>query len=190
VNVVFHALAGFGVSHAASRGLAPEPDVAFTRRDLPVLAGTFVAGVLSHGVLDGLKHGYPVFYALDPPLALVFLALWLALVTRRYRALILVGFLGAILPDLVDLGPGVARWLLARPPQKSHHLFPWHWLDGSGSMYPSTNRAANPRLPKLDAGDNEAVSITNHALVVFFAGAAILANRRPFRTYARGTDVG
>jgi hypothetical protein len=36
VNVLFHALAGFGISHAASRGLDEEPPVAFTRRDLPI----------------------------------------------------------------------------------------------------------------------------------------------------------
>jgi hypothetical protein len=188
VNVVFHALASFGISHAAAHKLDDEPAVAFTRRDLPVLAATFVAGLLSHGVLDGLKHGYPVLYTLDPPLALALLALWLALVARRYRVLILAGFLGAILPDLLDLGPGVARYLLHLPPRKSHHLFPWHWLDGSGSMYPSSNRNADPHLAKLDAGDNQAVSITNHALVVFFAGAAILSNRRPFRAFGRAAD--
>jgi hypothetical protein len=181
VNVVFHALTSFGISHVAARKLDEDPAIAFTRRDVPVLALTFVAGVLSHGVLDGLKHGYPVLYALDPPLALVLLALWLALVGRRYRLLILVGFAGAILPDVVDLGPGVARFLLNLPPHKGHHLFPWHWLDGSGSMYPSTNQAADPHLAKLDAGDNQAVSITNHVLVVFFAAAAIVSNRRPFR---------
>ena len=181
MNVVFHALTGFGIAHAGARGLAPEPAVIFARRDVPVLAATFVAGVLSHGVLDGLKHGYPVPYVLDPPLALAMLLLWLALASRRYRRLVLVGFAGAIFPDVLDLGAGVARFLLGWPAQKSRHFFPWHWLDGSGSMYPSTNRAANPRFAILDEGDNRAVSITNHVIVIFFAGAAILSNRRPFR---------
>jgi hypothetical protein len=184
VNVVFHALTGFGIAHVAARSLEPEPPVIFARRDLPLLAATFVAGVLSHGVLDGLKHGYPVLYMIDPPLALLMLVLWLALVSRRYRLLVLVAFAGAIFPDVLDLGGGVTRFLLGLPRGSSRHLFPWHWLDGSGSMYPSANRNANPRLAKLDVGDNQVVSITNHAIVIFFACAAVLSNRRPFRAGA------
>ena len=45
-------------------------------------------------------------------------------------------FLGAVLPDLVDLGPEIARKLLDLPVPAlfAGHLFPWHWPDGSGSL--------------------------------------------------------
>jgi hypothetical protein len=192
VNVTFHALASFGIGHAAARhwggdavGDAPANlnRQRSQSRDARVLLVAFVTGVLSHGVLDGLKHGYPIPYALDPPLALVLVVAWLALVERRYRALFTVAFVGAILPDVVDLGPSVANRLLGwHLPTLSRHVFPWHRVDGSGSMYPmGEGVASRPGHGNLDAGDNQAVSIANHAIVVFFAALAILANPRPLR---------
>jgi hypothetical protein len=180
MNVVFHALASFGIAHTAARGMNEQEPPA-TWRDAGRLAAAFVAGVLSHGVLDGLKHGYPIHYEIDPPLALVFLGVWLALVRRDHRVLVVVAFLGAVLPDLVDLGPAVANHLFGWHLPKRPHLFPWHLLDGSGSMYPAKGRPAAGCRPFLDAGDNQLVSITNHAIVVAFSLAAIAANTRPFR---------
>jgi hypothetical protein len=60
MNVTFHAVASFGIGHVAARNLAPDSSEAFDPRDTRVLITAFVAGVLSHGVLDGLKHGYPI----------------------------------------------------------------------------------------------------------------------------------
>lgn len=188
MNVAFHALASFGISHAAARGLDATAPTGGPARDARVLVPAFVAGVLSHGVLDGLKHGYPVPYTLDPPLALAMLGLWLALVSRRYRPLVVATFAGAVLPDVVDLGPGVANHLFGTHLPKMSHVFPWHWLDGSGSMYPAKPGVVTSRAA-LNTGDNQAVSITNHVLVVFFSLAAILANRRPFRFVAALTPV-
>ena len=184
MNVVFHALASFGLSHVAARDLPAEPSP--PRRDLRVIVPAFVAGVLSHGLLDGLKHGYPIPYAVDPPLALLLAVAWCACATRRYRLLVAIVFVGAVLPDLVDLGPGIVNRLFGwRLPTLHHHLFPWHWRDGSGSLYPSKGRRLLPCEATLDGGDNQTVSITNHFIVVALALLAIASNRTPFRRLGR-----
>ncbi len=186
MNVVFHALASFGISHVSARDLEIEPSR--PRRDLRVIVPAFVAGVVSHGLLDGLKHGYPIPYALDPPLALLLALVWCASVTRRYRLLVAVVFLGAVLPDLVDLGPGVANRLFGwRLPTLHRHLFPWHWRDGSGSLYRSAGRRLFPCEATLDGGDNQTISITNHLIVITLASLAIVSNRMPFRRWTRAT---
>src|SRR6187455_2734865 len=103
MNVVFHAVASFGISHVAARSL-PQAPTASGGRHLRVIVPAFLAGIASHGVLDGLKHGYPIPYSLDPPLALLLAALWWTVVLRPYRPLVAAVFLGAVLPDLIDLG--------------------------------------------------------------------------------------
>src|SRR5262249_45273621 len=58
----------------------------------------------------------------------------LVFVQKRYRAMAMTCFLGAIFPDLVDLGPAILNkqlgWHL--PVLK---IFPWHWPQYSGSIY-------------------------------------------------------
>jgi hypothetical protein len=122
MNVTFHALASFGISHLAARRM---DDRAVPRR--PVL--------------------------------------------------------GAVLPDLVDLGPPLCRKLLALPIPVVMHapLFPWHWTDGSGSLHVLGRHAPVAGRGYLDRGDNQLVSITNHVVVVYFAAVAILGNLRVFR---------
>lgn len=183
MNVVFHAVTSFGISHVAAGNLAPDSTEVFEPRDTRVLATAFVAGILSHGVLDGLKHGYPIPYAVDPPLALLLAAIWCAIVKRRFRSLFAIAFIGAVLPDLVDLGPAVVNRLLGwHLPALRSHLFPWHWVDGSGSLYHLQGTAsARPGHGDLDAGDNRIVSLTNHGIVLLLTIAAIVSNRAPFR---------
>lgn len=53
MNVVFHAATSFGIAHVAARGLDGDTNELLSWRDR-VLVPAFIAGVLSHGVLD---HG-------------------------------------------------------------------------------------------------------------------------------------
>jgi hypothetical protein len=161
MNVVFHTLVSLGLGCAAAARLDAGG------RPAPTLAGAFGLAILSHGVLDGLKHLYPLSSGLDVILALLFFAGWLALVPRRRWPLFVLLFAGAILPDLIDLGPRMAnRHLGLDLPLPRAHLFPWHWPEGSGSLYD---------------GRDAAVSLTNHLIVVAFSLAAILNNRRALR---------
>jgi len=186
MNVTFHAITGFGISHIAARGLDQSVTTGSDRRDIRALLLAFVAGVLSHGVLDGLKHGYPIPYFVDPPLALAFGVVWCAAVKARYRILFAAVFVAVMLPDLLDLGPAIANRLLGwHLPIFRRHIFPWHWADGSGSLYRPDGGPPRPGHGALDAGDNWIVSATNHAIVVCLAGAAVVSNVNPFRIVRR-----
>jgi hypothetical protein len=60
MNVTFHAFAAIGIAHIAAIRLEPSREGWFYRSDVRVLGSAFTLGVSSHGVLDGLKHGYPM----------------------------------------------------------------------------------------------------------------------------------
>jgi hypothetical protein len=164
MNVTFHALTALAIGHVA----APP-------RDLPALlplrlaAPVLLAAVLSHGVLDGLKHSYPIPSTLDVLIAPALLLAWLPWLRPACRPLFVLAFLGAVLPDLIDLGPALAARLLGVPwPHPQPHLFPWHWPEGSGSLY------------RLSAAER-VVSLTNHGLVVAACVGLIATHRQAFR---------
>jgi hypothetical protein len=139
------------------------------------LASSFLLGTLSHGVLDGLLHQYPIPRFADPPTAVAILAAYCLLVQRRFRFLFIVTFIGAVFPDVIDLGsaianrllgwhlPTVAEYLGFRLP--AGHFFPWHWPEGSGSIFDGTRSS---------------VSFTNHLIVMSFVTASIATNRQVF----------
>lgn len=101
---------------------------------MPLLAVGFVAGVLLHGLLDFVPHSYPIKSGLDVVFSLILFVAAIAFSKRQHRFLIGACFLGAIFPDLVDLGPAIVNnhlgWSV--PVVK---IFPWHWRQYSGSIY-------------------------------------------------------
>jgi len=108
VNVTFHCAASVGIAHLTSRLLA-DPDQAPRPQTGVVIASSFLLGVLSHGVLDGLLHQYPIPFMIDPPLAVAVISLWCLLVQPRFRLLFTLTFVGAVLPDVIDLGSGIGQ---------------------------------------------------------------------------------
>lgn len=187
MNVVFHVLAAAGIAHIAATRLDPAPDSWFTRADAWVIGPAAFLGVLSHGVLDGLKHGYPLHAVPDILLAGLLATGWSLCVRRRFCLLFAVVVLASLAPDIVDFSPGMLRSVAGRstPMADFSPLFPWHWSDGSGSMYPVLSRAPD-RTRILDVGRNGIVSWTNHLIVIAFAGAGIFANPRVFRFLPAG----
>jgi hypothetical protein len=83
---------------------------------------------------------------------------------------------------MVDLGPRMLRAAtgISTPALEATPLFPWHWPDGSGSMYAMSSKAPDPARI-LDLGRNKFVSLTNHLIVVAFAASGVFANLRVFR---------
>ena len=129
MNVTFHTLAALGTAAALS---SKEQFSAHGRTSI-LLAG-FGAGVLLHGVADYLPHSYPIAPGLDTVLSLTLFAAAFAFAKRQHRLLIGACFLGALFPDLVDLGPSIINHRLgwSVPAVK---IFPWHWRQYSGSIY-------------------------------------------------------
>lgn len=96
-------------------------------RDLPWLAAGLAGNVLLHGLMDVAPHTYPLPWRLDMAAAFGLIVVALALVRRRYILLFSATFMGGILPDLVDQGPGLLNQLLGlQLPERE--LFGFHSL--------------------------------------------------------------
>lgn len=170
MNVSFHALTSLAIGHAS----APHLERASSRwRAAAVVATACTLGLASHGVLDGLRHAYPLPSLADVVLAAVLGLGWIGLVRPEFRVLFALVFASAVIPDVVDLGPALAAQHLGLAlPQLPVRPFPWHWREGSGSLY---------RLTPHDA----IVSWTNHAIIVAFSTVTIWSHRRVLRVRAR-----
>jgi hypothetical protein len=133
-------------------------------------------------VLDGLKHGYPIQTVPDVVCAGVLAICWCLCVRRRFFLLFASVSLASVTPDIVDLGPRMLHSATGiwTPMLNATPLFPWHWPDGSGSMYSMLSKAPESKRI-LDIGQNRIVSWTNHLIVVAFAASEIFANSRVFR---------
>ncbi len=182
MNVSFHILAGVGIAHVAAIQIQSSKDGWFCRSDLTTLGTAICLGILSHGVLDGLKHGYPIRPISDVLCGSLLALCWCLFIHRRYRLLFASVILASLAPDIIDLGPRTLRSTIGiwTPMVDLGPLFPWHWPDGSGSMYPTVSHAPE-RTRILDVGQNEIISWTNHLIVVAFAASGVFANPWVFR---------
>jgi hypothetical protein len=186
MNVTFHALTAVGIAHVAAMRLETAGDDRFYRPDVWVLGSAMCLGVLCHGVLDGLKHAYPIRAVPDVLCAGLLAICWCLCVRRRFSLLFAGVILASFAPDIVDFGPKMLRSFtgISMPMVDVAPLFPWHWPDGSGSMYSILSKAPE-RTRILDTGQNGIISLINHVIVVVFAAAGIFANLRVFRFLLR-----
>ena len=144
MNIVFHCLTAAGIGHVAASGFREPGSNAPRLSDFPVIAGAAVVAFLSHGVLDGLKHGYPFSPLLDIVLGASIATGWCLAVRWRFVLLFAAVFFASVLPDLIDLAPVMLKSKLGIDLhlEAGGRLFPWHWPDGSGSMFPKLKRRA------------------------------------------------
>lgn len=159
MNVSFHTLAAL----ATVATIAPKAESTGhtdTCGDLPKLTCGVLTGIMTHGVLDLLPHTYPLPSKTDVAIALVVLLMAAIRIAARHRVLMMACFLGAVLPDFIDLGPAQLNRLFgwSLPVIK---FFPWHWPEYSGSIF---------------TGERGAESALSHLLVAA-AGFLFLARR-------------
>lgn len=110
---------------------------------------------------------------------------WCLAVRPTLALLFAVAMAGSLAPDVIDLGPDILRSKTGIAFLSHPHLCPWHWVDGSGSMYTGDrDRSRDLRLPA-----NQRVSYTNHAIVVAFTGSCILGTLWCFRSGKRAGGV-
>ena len=160
MNVVFHTLASVATAAVLSTELKEKPINSTT--GLTVLVIGFGTGILLHGLLDWSPHQYPLPSVLDVGVGLILFSIVFMLAHKEARWILFVCFLGAIFPDLVDLGPAILnkQMQLQLPVVK---IFPWHWKEYSGSIYD---------------GSRCWLSILNHLIVAGISGWLILRFRR------------
>ena len=161
MNVIFHTATALCISILLTDtgSLSAGPD---KRRILATAACVFAAGIISHGLLDYMPHHYPLNSKLDVILSLfvILMTTWCA--KKLYRPILLISFIGSILPDIIDLSSAILNKHLGTNIPIASKLFPWHWPVYSGSIY---------------RGDYT-VSIVNHMLVVAFILIACWCRRK------------
>ena len=93
------------------------------------------------------------------------------LIQPRFRSLLAVAFVGAVLPDLIDHVPRDLNRHLGLHLPELPKLFPWHHPEGSGS------------LSGVVAPLARVASIVNHAIVVTFSATLLWLSRRALRYF-------
>jgi len=161
MNVVFHTLASVATAAVLSSQLKENKPVnSITGLTISVIG--FTMGIVLHGLLDLIPHQYPVPSALDVVVSLILFFLIFMLAQKEARWILFICFLGAIFPDLVDLGPGILnRQLRLHLPMVK--IFPWHWKEYSGSIYD---------------GSRLWLSMLGHLVVTSISGCLILIFRQ------------
>src|SRR5712672_3040928 len=176
--VVLHVVAGAAVAHVASTRLRDQSRRDFRGPGPALFAMACCAGLLSHGILDGLKHGYPIPAVADIVIGAVLAAVWCVAVRRPLRLLFAAVIAAALLPDVIDHGTAMLRWKVGWDVSVDRcHIFPWHWPEGSGSLH----RGGNDPDRSLEFGRNRAVSIVNQLIVLFVATGCVLTTTQAFR---------
>jgi hypothetical protein len=172
MNVVLHALAGGAIAHASFQIAG----VHEAKPSAATLLGAALAAIASHGLLDWLRHDYPLPSRLDVVLALALSGVWLGLVQPRLRLLFASAFAASFLPDVVDHLPRVFHVTSPWPTP----VFPWHSPTWSGSLYPAAEIRAGSKLVALEVGNNRLVSTLNHAFVGSISLVSIFLGRSAF----------
>ena len=180
--VVLHVVVGAAVAHVASTRLRDQSEGGYRRPGLGLIAFACFAGLFSHGVLDGLRHGYPISAVPDIIVGAFLAAGWCFAVRRPLRMLFAAVIAAALLPDVIDHGTAMLRWRMGWEVSVDRsHILPWHWPEGSGSLHPGGNDPAR----SLDFGRNRQVSTVNQLIVLIIATGCVVAGSRAFR-FVRG----
>lgn len=170
MNVIFHTTAAIGLTAILTdtSRLGDRPTFAET---LPTALSVFVLGIISHGALDYIPHCYPINSKVDviAGLAMILSITWLT--NRHFRSIMGLAFLGAILPDIVDLGPKLLNKYLNLGLTIPDNIFPWHWHIYSGSIYNGTC----------------SVSTLNHLLLILTVGVIVWTRRSDLRCMFKKT---
>jgi hypothetical protein len=172
MNVTFHTLAS--IATAAFLSLRPAQNSlqgitsgsAFAK-----YAIGFTAGILAHGILDYAPHEYPFYAKFDVPFALLLFMVTFFLVQPQNRLLLATCFVGALFPDLLDLGPAILNKNFGFPYfGLSYKVFPWHWKEFSGSLYEPSRRVE---------------SMLYHIILLLICTVALYLNKNRFFKLAR-----
>jgi hypothetical protein len=158
MNVIFHILGALGTASVLAR--TTKPAGAFpvaSVSDLAAPAAGFAIGVVVHGAMDFAPHSYPLRASTDIIMALLMMAAAFAISDPRRWLLLGACCVGALFPDLIDLGPAMLNKHvgLSLPVVK---IFPWHWPENSGSIYDGTRAV---------------ISALGHLIAVVLGGAAV-----------------
>jgi len=168
MNVLFHTTTAIGVTVLLTDTvrLGNKPTL---KRVIPTGFYAFSIGIISHGALDFIPHCYPINSKVDAigGLLMILIAIWLT--NRHFRVITGLACLGAIFPDIVDLGPKIINKQLNLGLTLPDNIFPWHWHTYSGSIYTETCN----------------VSSLNHLLLLLTIGIVLWTRRTDLKVITK-----
>lgn len=139
MNVIFHTAAA-----AATVVLIAdcESKVTMTSYMLRCLLSVAV-GIIFHSILDYVPHCYPLNSKVDVISSLFIMIFLFWQTPKRYKIILAAAFIGNILPDIIDLLPGILNKLFNLKIKIIAKIFPWHWPLYSGSIYSGSCNVSN-----------------------------------------------
>jgi hypothetical protein len=149
MNIIFHTATVISVTILLTDTERIKPDSTIKKGLLTGLSA-FVAGIITHAVLDYIPHCYPINSKIDIIVSLIIIIATLWLVRKPYKIIAGLSFLGCIFPDLIDLLPKIINNYAGLRLPVSDKIFPWHWQKYSGVIN----------------NDNCSVSVLNHCCPV------------------------
>jgi hypothetical protein len=160
MNVIFHTTTAIGVTVLLTDTvrLGDKPTL---QQVIPTGIYAFSIGIISHGILDFIPHCYPINSKVDAISGLLMILMTIWQTNTHFRVITGLACLGAIFPDIVDLGPKIINKQLNLGLTLPDAIFPWHWHTYSGSIYTQTC----------------SVSTLNHLLLVLTVGVIIWIRR-------------
>ncbi len=123
MNIIFHTAVGI-TSAVAINNNRRTSDFIRKNKLIGLLFCVFI-NILLHGILDFLPHTYPITPWLDIILSLGIIIYLVIRSKWSEYVIILECFLGAILPDIIDLGPSLVNKYMGTSFSEIT-LFPWH----------------------------------------------------------------
>jgi hypothetical protein len=134
MNVIFHTITAIGVAVTLTDTEKIRPNTTISKTILTGLFA-FTLALISHGVLDYIPHCYLINSKIDAIAGLTIIIVGTWLTKHSYKIIVGLSFLGSILPDLIDLSPGILNKYLGLNLDDTDKLFPWHQHNYSGSIY-------------------------------------------------------
>lgn len=132
MNVFFHVSTAIGVAVV----LTDTTKIKSVKASIIPALFAFGCGVIIHGILDYLPHGYPFNAKPDAILGLLIISITTFLSAKKYRLIVGAAFLGSIFPDLLDLLPSIVnKYSGLSIFVNEYKFFPWHWKEYSGSIF-------------------------------------------------------
>ncbi len=134
MNVLFHTTTAIGIAVLLTDTNAIEK-LNSSKKVISTGIFAFAVGVISHGALDYIPHCYPINSKVDAIASLIIILAAILVSNKKYRLIMALSFLGSLIPDIIDLSPGILNKLFDLKIPTVCNIFPWHYQQYSGSIY-------------------------------------------------------
>jgi hypothetical protein len=139
MNVIFHTATAVATVVLIADCKSKVSSISYMSRCFLSLA----TGIIFHSILDYVPHCYPLNSKLDVIISSIIMIFLFWRTPKQYKIILAAAFIGNILPDIIDLLPGILNKLFNLKIKIIAKIFPWHWSLYSGSIYSGSCNVSN-----------------------------------------------